>query len=151
MTDALISSEGGPSQSRRAAQGVSHGAEPGRISSAGLRTCIPRTTRWWMEIADTRTVELAERSWRLANALRSAGLRKGRPRGHAAVQLLADARGAFRVPAAGGVLVAINNRLASPEVGYILEHSGARILLLDAELEPLGRPAGAVRRHRDLL
>ena len=47
----------------------------------------------------------------------------------------------FGVPAAGGILVAINHRLSSPEVGYILAHSGARFLLLDAELEPLRRPA----------
>ena len=46
----------------------------------------------------------------------------------------------FGVPAAGGILVAINNRLASPEVGYILEHSGARFVLIDAELEPLIAP-----------
>jgi fatty-acyl-CoA synthase len=46
----------------------------------------------------------------------------------------------FGVPAAGGILVAINNRLAGPEVGYILEHSGASFLLLDSELEPLVDP-----------
>jgi fatty-acyl-CoA synthase len=39
------------------------------------------------------------------------------------------------VPAAGGILVAVNNRLSSAEVGYILQHSGARYLLLDATLE----------------
>ena len=43
----------------------------------------------------------------------------------------------FAVPAAGGVLVAINNRLGSSEVEYILGHSGARYLLLDAELAPV--------------
>ena len=41
------------------------------------------------------------------------------------------------VPAAGGVLVAINTRLSSPEIRHILEHSGARILFVDAELESL--------------
>ena len=40
--------------------------------------------------------ELAQRSWRLANALRSAGLRKGEPGRHPAVQLGADAGGPFR-------------------------------------------------------
>jgi len=38
------------------------------------------------------------------------------------------------VPAAGGVLVAINIRLSAAEVGYILDHSGARFLLLDRAL-----------------
>jgi fatty-acyl-CoA synthase len=86
--------------------------------------------------------QLAERSWRLANALRSAGLSKG---DRVATLLFNSApmlEAHFGVPAAGGVLVAINNRLASPEVGYILEHSGARFLLLDAELEPLVAPLG---------
>jgi fatty-acyl-CoA synthase len=46
----------------------------------------------------------------------------------------------FGVPAAGGILVAINNRLAGPEVGYILGHSGARFLLVDAELESVVAP-----------
>src|SRR5437764_1402125 len=84
--------------------------------------------------------ELAERSWRLANALRAAGLRKG---DRVATLLFNSApmlEAHFGVPAAGGILVAINSRLASPEVGYILGHSGARFLLLDAELESLVAP-----------
>jgi acyl-CoA synthetase (AMP-forming)/AMP-acid ligase II len=81
--------------------------------------------------------QLAERSWRLANALRSAGLRKG---DRVATLLFNSApmlEAHFGVPAAGGILVAINNRLAKPEVAYILKHSGARFLLLDTELESL--------------
>ena len=84
--------------------------------------------------------QLAERSWRLANALRSAGLSKG---DRVATLLLNSApmlEAHFGVPAAGGILVAINNRLASPEVGYILGHSGARFLLVDAELESVVAP-----------
>jgi fatty-acyl-CoA synthase len=38
------------------------------------------------------------------------------------------------VPAAGGVLVAINVRLSPDEIRYILEHSGARALFVAAEL-----------------
>jgi fatty-acyl-CoA synthase len=44
------------------------------------------------------------------------------------------------VPAAGGVLVAINTRLNSDEIGYILKHSGSRYLFVDAEFEPLVKP-----------
>jgi fatty-acyl-CoA synthase len=40
------------------------------------------------------------------------------------------------VPSSGRVLVPINFRLSSEEVGYIVEHSGARVLLVDPELEP---------------
>lgn len=39
------------------------------------------------------------------------------------------------VPSYGRVLVPINFRLSPEEVGYILEHSGARVLLVDPELE----------------
>ncbi len=72
--------------------------------------------------------------------LRSAGLSKG---DRVATLLFNSApmlEAHFGVPAAGGILVAINHRLASPEIGYILEHSGARFLLLDADLEPLIAP-----------
>jgi len=84
--------------------------------------------------------QLAERSWRLANALRSAGLRKGDRVATLLFNSSPMLEAHFGVPAAGGILVAINNRLASPEVGYIIEHSGARFLLFDAELEPLLAP-----------
>ncbi len=95
--------------------------------------------------------ELAQRSWRLANALRSAGLRKG---DRVATLLFNSApmlEAHFGVPAAGGVLVAVNNRLASAEVGYILRHSGARYLLLDAGARGAGRARGPDRGDRDPL
>ena len=84
--------------------------------------------------------QLAERSWRLANALRLAGLSKGDGVATLLFNSATMLEAHFGVPAAGGILVAINNRLASPEVGYILEHSGARFVLMDAELEPLIAP-----------
>jgi fatty-acyl-CoA synthase len=40
----------------------------------------------------------------------------------------------YAVPAAGRVLVPINFRLSAAEIGYILEHSGAALLLVDPEL-----------------
>src|SRR3972149_6525097 len=43
-------------------------------------------------------------------------------------------------PRAGGGLVAINIRLGSDEVDYILRHSGARFLFVDAEFEPAVKP-----------
>jgi fatty-acyl-CoA synthase len=39
----------------------------------------------------------------------------------------------FAVPLAGGVLVAINTRLAPEEVRYICDHSGAKLLVVDEE------------------
>ncbi len=86
--------------------------------------------------------QLAERSWRLANALRSAGLAKGDRVATLLFNSAAMLEAHFGVPAAGGILVAVNHRLAGAEVGYILQHSGARFLLLDAGLEALAGDAG---------
>jgi fatty-acyl-CoA synthase len=84
--------------------------------------------------------DLAERSWRLANALRSAGLAKSDRVATLQYNSSAMLEAHFGVPAAGGILVAVNHRLASAEVGYILQHSGARYLLLDAGLDALAAP-----------
>jgi fatty-acyl-CoA synthase len=84
--------------------------------------------------------QLAERSWRLAGALRSAGLRKEERVATLLFNSPAMLEAHFGVPAAGGILVAVNNRLSSAEIGYILGHSGARYLLLDSELEVLTEP-----------
>jgi fatty-acyl-CoA synthase len=88
--------------------------------------------------------ELGGRVNRLASALRGRGLES-----HDRVAALCPNVPALLelhhgVPAAGGVLVAINTRLSSPEIRYILEHSGARMLFVDAELESLvaDLPAG---------
>jgi fatty-acyl-CoA synthase len=88
--------------------------------------------------------ELAERSWRLANALRSAGLAKGDRVATLLFNSPAMLEAHFGVPAAGGILVAVNNRLSSAEIGYILAHSGARFLLVHAELEALAADVAGV-------
>src|SRR5215467_8818787 len=84
--------------------------------------------------------QLAERSWRLASALRSAGLRKGDRVATLLFNSPAMLEAHFGVPAAGGILVAVNNRLSSAEIGYILGHSGARYLLVDSDLEAMTKP-----------
>src|SRR5213080_1836682 len=84
--------------------------------------------------------EFEERVNRLASGLRADGLQQ-----HDRVAFLCPnipplLEAHFAVPAAGGILVAINTRLNSEEIGYILEHSGARFLFVDAELEHLLKP-----------
>jgi fatty-acyl-CoA synthase len=86
--------------------------------------------------------ELAERSWRLANALRSAGLAKGDRVAALLFNSPAMLEAHFGVPAAGGILVAVNNRLSGPEIGYILRHSGAKYLLLDTGLAAVAEASG---------
>ena len=41
----------------------------------------------------------------------------------------------FGVSGSGRILVPVNFRLAPPEVEYIVEHCGARVLLVDPELD----------------
>ena len=84
--------------------------------------------------------ELEERCHRLANALRARGVRHGDRVAVLSPNAPAILEAHYAVPLAGGVLVAINARLTSAEVGHILRHSGARVLLVDHALVPLVEP-----------
>jgi acyl-CoA synthetase (AMP-forming)/AMP-acid ligase II len=55
----------------------------------------------------------------------------------------------YAVPASGRVLVPINFRLRSEEVEYIVDHSGADVLLVDPEIDE--SLAGVTAKHRFLL
>ncbi|KAB2341005.1 long-chain-fatty-acid--CoA ligase [Actinomadura rudentiformis] len=58
----------------------------------------------------------------------------------------------FAVPLAGAVLVAINTRLAPEEVRYILDHSGAKVLVVDSGLHPTVAPlAGGLTTVREIV
>src|SRR5437763_7822992 len=85
--------------------------------------------------------EFAKRVYRLASQLRDIGMQK-----HDRVAFLCPNTPAmldahFGVPAAGGILVAINTRLNSQEIDFILKHSGVKFLFVDAELYPLVEPS----------
>ena len=81
--------------------------------------------------------ELEERVNRLSSRLRDAGLQKGDRVAFLCLNTPPMLEGHFAVPAAGLVLVAINTRLGKDEVTYIVEHSGAKMVFVDAELEKL--------------
>ncbi|WP_316576352.1 acyl--CoA ligase family protein [Nocardia canadensis] len=58
----------------------------------------------------------------------------------------------YAVPLAGGVLVALNSRLAGHELHYILDHCEARILFVDSELtDVVAEPSGAVPNSTDVI
>jgi fatty-acyl-CoA synthase len=81
--------------------------------------------------------EFEERVNRFSSQLRKFGLKK-----HERVAILcpnipAMLEAHFAVPAAGGILVPINTRLNSEEIGYIIQHSGSKILFVDGEFLPL--------------
>ena len=84
--------------------------------------------------------ELEDRVDRLVRALKAEGLDPGDRVAFLSPNTPAMLEAHYGVPAAGGVLVAVNTRLNSEEVGYILEHSGAKFLFVDAELQPTIEP-----------
>jgi fatty-acyl-CoA synthase len=89
--------------------------------------------------------ELAARVNRLASALRRAGLERGDRVAFISPNIPALLEAHFGVPAAGGILVALNHRLSAGEINHLLEHSGARFLFVDHESEHL---AGGADIHR---
>jgi fatty-acyl-CoA synthase len=93
---------------------------------------------------DVTFAELAERAWRLGDALRGLGVGTEERVAMLSLNRLELLEAHFGVPAARGVLCAVNTRLAAPEIRFIVERSGARVLLLDPELEAAGRQAAAL-------
>ena len=73
---------------------------------------------------------------RLAGALRRAGVGPGDRVAFLTPNVPALLAAHFAVLQVHAALVAINTRLAAEEVGYILEHAGAKIVFVDPELAP---------------
>src|SRR5713226_3816413 len=84
--------------------------------------------------------QFQERVNRLASGLRRAGLQKDDRVAFLCPNIPATLEAHYGVPGAGGALVAVNTRLSSDEIGYILRHSGSTFLFVDAELEGLIKP-----------
>ena len=83
--------------------------------------------------------ELLDRCLRLGGALRNMGVAEG---GRVAVlapntHVLLEAH--HGVPFAGAVLVALNTRLTSADLSFIVAHSGAQVLIYDYEFENVAR------------
>jgi fatty-acyl-CoA synthase len=71
---------------------------------------------------------------RLALALQASGVEPGDRVAYLMPNLPEMLIAHYAVPLAGGVLVAVNTRLTAEEVGYMLQHSGAKIVVVDAAL-----------------
>jgi len=81
--------------------------------------------------------ELLERVYRLADALRTLGVQPGDRVAVIAPNVHQLLEAHFAVPLVGGILCALNIRLAPNEIAYILEHCGAKVVIYDAEFEHL--------------
>jgi fatty-acyl-CoA synthase len=73
---------------------------------------------------------------RVARALQNSGIEPGDRVAYLVPNLPEMLMAHFAVPLAQAVLVAINTRLSGPEIAYILDHSGASILVVDTALYP---------------
>ena len=78
--------------------------------------------------------ELAAEAQRVAQALRASGVEPGDRVAYLIPNLPEMLIAHYAVPLAGAVLVAINTRLTAEEVAYILTHSGAKLMVVDAAL-----------------
>jgi len=76
--------------------------------------------------------DLATHVTRLAQAVRASGVRPGDRVAYLASNSSELLAAHFAIPLAGNVLVAINTRLAPPEIQYICDHAEARLLLVDS-------------------
>ena len=85
--------------------------------------------------------ELAAEAQRVARALQASGAGPGDRVAYLMPNLPEMLIAHFAVPLAGAVLVAVNTRLTAEEVAYILSHSGAKIVVVDAALLPTATAA----------
>jgi fatty-acyl-CoA synthase len=78
--------------------------------------------------------EFAAAATRLAHALRASGVNPGDRVAYLVPNIPEMLIAHFGVPLAGGVLVAMNIRLAAAEIRYICAHSGSKLLVVDSGL-----------------
>ncbi len=84
--------------------------------------------------------EFAERVYRLANALKLKGIGKGDKVAFICPNTPPMLEAHYAVPMIGAALVSVNIRLSSGEVSYIIDHSDAKIVVVDSEFAPLIKP-----------
>jgi fatty-acyl-CoA synthase len=94
----------------------------------------------------------AAEATRVAHALRGSGVGPGDRVAYLLPNVPEMLVAHFAVPLAGAVLVAVNTRLATEEVRYILDHSGAKLLVVDAALYPTVAPlAGELKTVEEIV
>ncbi|EDM70108.1 AMP-dependent synthetase and ligase [Roseobacter sp. AzwK-3b] len=85
--------------------------------------------------------EYHDRCTRLASALVKLGVTPGDVVATLLPNLPAHAEAHFGVPACGAVLNTINTRLEADTIAYILDHGGAKVLLVDPQFLPVAAEA----------
>ncbi len=95
--------------------------------------------------------QMFERCRRLASALAAHGIGRGDTVAVFAPNIPALLEAHTGIPMTGGVICAINTRLDAPTVAFILQHSEAKILLVDRELAPIAAQALEQMEHPPLV
>ncbi|MDJ1184906.1 acyl--CoA ligase family protein [Roseofilum casamattae] len=95
--------------------------------------------------------QFATRVNQLANALQEWGLEKGDRVAFLCPNIPPLIEAHFAIPLAGGILIAINSRLAPKDIAYILNDSGARVLCVDTELSALIAPIREELTHLEAI
>src|SRR5436309_11409301 len=96
--------------------------------------------------------EFAAEATRVAHALRASGVQPGDRVAYLLPNLPEMLVAHFAVPLAGAVLVATNTRLSSEEIRYICDHSGSKLLVVDAALYPTVAPlAGELKTIAEIV
>ena len=124
-----------PSDDRR----LAHPADPLAFLGRSAEVFADKTAIVYGDRRQTYAGFAAEAT-RVAHALRASGVRQGDRVAYLLPNVPEMLVAHFAVPLAGAVLVAINTRLSTEEVRYILDHSGATVLVVDAVLYETVRP-----------
>lgn len=77
--------------------------------------------------------EFSQRVYRLANALKAKGVGKGDKVAFICPNIPPMLEAHYAVPMIGAALVSVNIRLARGEVSYIVDHSDAKLVVVDSE------------------
>ena len=91
--------------------------------------------------------QMLERCRRMASALAAHGIGRGDTVAVLAPNIPALLEAHYGVPMTGGVLCAINTRLDAPTIAFILQHSEARVFMVDRELAPVAARALEQMEH----
>jgi fatty-acyl-CoA synthase len=120
------------------------------VSSTALTplSFLERSARVWPDqeavaygAGRTTYAGLAAAANRQAHALRAADVEPGDRVAYLMPNVPEMLVAHFAVPLAGAVLVAVNTRLSADEVRYILDHSGAKVLVVDSAYLETAREA----------
>ncbi|GAA4550842.1 acyl--CoA ligase family protein [Pseudonocardia xishanensis] len=100
----------------------------------------------------TSYAEFAAEATRVAHGLRGSGIEPGDRVAYLMPNVPEMLVAHFAVPLAGAVLVAINTRLSTEEIRYILDHSGAKLLVVDGALHDRVAPvAGELKTVEEII